>query len=72
MILIISYKILVVTEISNEKTDELTMYRILCQNITIFYRKELAFFSSARKLKAFISSKLEKIVICNERIKNLP
>ena len=41
-ILIISYKMLIITRISNEKTNELTMYGILCWNVTIFYRLELA------------------------------
>ena len=58
MILIISYKILVVTEISNEKTDELTMYRMLCQNITIFYRKELVFFFQCKKIESFHKFKI--------------
>ena len=27
----------------NETTNELTIYTILCRNVTIFYREELAF-----------------------------
>ena len=32
----------IITGISNETTNELTIYAILCQNVTIFYRQELA------------------------------
>ena len=38
----ISYKMLIITGISNEKTNELTIYEKLCRNFTIFYRQELA------------------------------
>ena len=41
-ILIVSYKMLIITGISNEKTNEITIYWILCQNVTTFYRQELA------------------------------
>ena len=41
-ILIILYKILIVTGISNKKTNELIIYGILCRNVTTFYRQELA------------------------------
>ena len=41
-ILIISYKTLNITWIYNEKTKELTIYAIFYQNVTIFYRQELA------------------------------
>ena len=37
-IVIISYKMLIITGIFNEKTNELTIYRILCQNVTTFYQ----------------------------------
>ena len=58
-ILIVSYKILIITGISNEKTNELTIYGILCQIVTLFYRQELAsLFQVQEKLKAFRSSKL--------------
>ena len=33
---------LIITEISNEKRNELTIYGILCRNVTRFYRQELA------------------------------
>ena len=58
-ILIISYKILIITGISNEKTNELTIYGILCWNVTIFYRQELvSLFQVQEKLKACRNSKL--------------
>ena len=41
-ILIISYKMLIITGISTEKTDELTIYAILCWNVTTFYPQKLA------------------------------
>ena len=41
-ILIVSCKILIITVTSNEATNELTISGILCQNVTIFYRQELA------------------------------
>ena len=40
-ILIISYKMLIFTGISNEIRNKLTMYAILCWNVAIFYRHEL-------------------------------
>ena len=58
-IVIISYKMLFIKEISNEKTNELTIYGILCQNVTIFYWQELAsLFQVQQKLKGCRSSKL--------------
>ena len=58
-ILIISYKILIIAGISNEKTNELTVHGILCWNVTIFYRQELvSLFQVQEKLKACRSSKL--------------
>ena len=41
-ILIILYKMLIITGISNEKTNELTIYGKLCQIVKIFYWQELA------------------------------
>ena len=40
-ILIILYKMLIITAISNETRNELTINKILCQNATIFYRQEI-------------------------------
>ena len=58
-ILIISYKMLIITGISNEKTNELTIYGILCWNVTIYYQQELAsLFQVQEKLKACRSSKI--------------
>ena len=55
----ISYIVLIITEISNEKTNQLTIYGILCQNVTIFYREELASLLQVQeKLKAYRSFKL--------------
>ena len=42
-ILIISHKVLIITGISNEKTNKLTIHGILCWNVTIFYQQELYF-----------------------------
>ena len=57
-IVIILCKMLIITGISNEKTNELTIYEILCQDVTIFYRQELAsLFQVQEKLKACRSSK---------------
>ena len=64
-ILIISYKTLIITGISNEKTNELTIYGILCWKVTIFYRQELvSLFQVQRKLKACKSSKLNFSTSC--------
>ena len=41
-IVIISYKMLFIKGVSNEKTNELIIYEILCQNVTIFYQQKLA------------------------------
>ena len=41
IILIISYKMLIITEISNEKTSELNIYGVLCRNFKAFYQLEL-------------------------------
>ena len=49
---------LIIAGISNEK-NELTIYGILCRNVTISYRQELAsLFQVQEKLKACRSSKL--------------
>ena len=34
---------LIITEISNKKTNELIIYRVLCRNVIIFYQQELTF-----------------------------
>ena len=58
-ILVILYKTLIITGISNEITNELTTYGILCWNVTVFYQQELAsLFQVQEKLKACGSSKL--------------
>ena len=45
--------------LANEKTNELTICGILCRNVTIVYRQELAFlFQDQEKLNACRSSKL--------------
>ena len=50
---------------SNEKINELTIYEILCQNITIFYQQELAsLFQVQEKLKACRNSKLKFLSSC--------
>ena len=52
-ILIISYKILIIARISNEKTNELTIYEILCWNVTMLCPQELvSLFQAQEKLKA--------------------
>ena len=64
-ILIISYKILIITGISDEKTNELTIYEKLCGNVTIFYRQQLASLSQMQeKLKPCRSSKLNRSSCC--------
>ena len=58
-ILIISYKMLIITRISNEITNELTIYGILCRNVTVFYQQKLAsLFQVQEKLKPCRISKL--------------
>ena len=55
----ISYIVLIITEISNEKTNPLTIYGVLCRNLTIFYRQELcSLFQVQEKLKVCRNSKL--------------
>ena len=57
-ILIISYKILILTGISNDTSNELNLYAILCRNVTIFYRQEVvSLFQVQGKLKAGRNSK---------------
>ena len=64
-IVIISYKMLIITWVSNEKTNELTVYGILCQNITMFYWQELvSLFQVQEKLIACRSSKLNFLSSC--------
>ena len=46
-ILIISYKMSIITGISNETTNESTIYAILCRNITISYRQRISFVISS-------------------------
>ena len=58
-ILIISFKVWIITRTSNEKANELTKNAILCQNLAIFYRQKLAFlFQMQEKLKVHRSSEL--------------
>ena len=57
-ILIISYKTLIITGISNEERNELTLYAILHRNVTIFYGRKIAsLFQVKGKLKACRNSK---------------
>ena len=64
-ILIISYKILIITGISNEIANELTIYRVLCRNVTTFYRQELpSLFQVQEKMKPCRSSKLNFLRNC--------
>ena len=52
-------KMLIFTGISNETTNELTLYAMLCENVKIFYRQELAsLFQMQEKLKMCRNSKL--------------
>ena len=49
----------IITGISNEKTNELTIYGVLCRNVTTFYRQEVpSLFQVQEKLKACRSSKV--------------
>ena len=49
---------LIITGIYNEKTNELTIYAILCRNVTIFHQQKLAsLFQVQEKLKACRNSK---------------
>ena len=50
---------LIITGISNQETNELTVYGVLRRSVTTFYRQELpSLFQVQEKLKAFRSSKL--------------
>ena len=65
-ILTILYKTLIITGISTEKTNELTIYGILSWNVTIFYRQKLvSLFQVGEKLKACRSSKLNFSSSCS-------
>ena len=73
-ILIILYKILIITGKSNEKTNELNIYGILCRNVTIFYQQKLASSLQVQeKLRAGRGSKLNISSNCfiadNSRVK---
>ena len=58
LIISISYKMLIIRRIYNKRTNELTIYAILYQNVTIFYRQELAsLFQVKEKFKAGRKSK---------------
>ena len=64
-ILIISYKMSIITGIFNETRNELSIYAILCLNVTIFYRKELtSLFQVHEKLKTYRSSRLNFSSCC--------
>ena len=64
-IMIISYKMLIITGISNDKTNELTIFGILCRNVTLFYQQELpSLFQVQGKLKTYKTSKLNLSSSC--------
>ena len=49
---------LIITGISNEKANELTIYGILCQNVTMFYRQKLGYLlQTQEKMEACRNSK---------------
>ena len=49
---------LIITKISNETTNELTIYAILCRNVTVFHRQQIAsLFQVQEKLKGCRNSK---------------
>ena len=57
-VLIISYKTSIIAVIFNEKPNELEIYVKLCQNVTIFYQKELvSSFQMQEKLRVCGNSK---------------
>ena len=73
---IISYKVSIITGISNGKTNWFTIYGILCWNVTIFYRQELASLLQVQeKLRACRSSKLNFSSSCftvdDSHVKNI-
>ena len=56
---------LIITGISNEKTNEPTIYGILCRNVIILSRQELtSLFQVQGKFKARRSSKLDVSSSC--------
>ena len=64
-ILLVSYNMLIITGIYNEKTNELTIYGILYLNVTIFYRQNLtSLFQVQEKLQACMNSKLNFLSSC--------
>ena len=64
-ILIITRKILITAVVSNETTNALTIYSMLCQNITILYQQELAsLFQIKKKLRARRNLKYCFLSIC--------
>ena len=63
--LIISCKISIVTVISNEKPNELTIYVKLCQKSTIFYRQELASLFQVQK-KNWESAVIKNKLVAND------
>ena len=65
-ILIISCEILIITVISNEITNELTIYAKLCQNVTIFYWQEISSLSQMQeKVRACGNSKWSFLSSCS-------
>ena len=53
------YKMLIITEISNEKTTELAIYGVLCRDVATFYPQELrSLCQTQEKLKPCRSSKI--------------
>ena len=64
-ILIISYKMSIITRISNETRNEITIYAKSCRSVTVFYRKELAsLFQVQEKLKTCKDSKWNFLSSC--------
>ena len=64
-ILIISYKMSIITGISNETRNEITIYAKSCRSVTVFYRKELAsLFQVQEKLKTCKDSKWNFLSSC--------
>ena len=50
-ILIISHKMLIITGVSNGKTNELVIYAILCRNVAMFHRQNLDSFKCRKNWK---------------------
>ena len=64
-ILIISYKMSIITRISNETRNEITIYAKSCRSVTVFYWKELAsLFQVQEKLKTCKDSKWNFLSSC--------